>query len=214
MILPLEKRLKKRLHIEIARLQDEVVEILYGVENDLVFHGGTAIWRCYQGNRFSEDLDFYCKNIEKVERQFREKISERGLTVLKFKKTANLVFCKISNGSTEIRVEINYAVKKKAVVKNYEKTDGSLMDVFTLSPEELVLEKIGAYENRRFIRDIYDIYHLSNYLTEREMVKKEVVKLLALPKLPADEKNLKAIVYAGKIPSFKQILEELRRRFA
>jgi len=57
--IPLEKRLKKRMDVEIAFLQDEVVEILYAIESRLVLHGGTAVWRCYGGNRLSEDLDFY-----------------------------------------------------------------------------------------------------------------------------------------------------------
>ena len=49
------------------------------------------------------------------------------------------------------------------------------MDVLTLSPENLILEKIGAYENRRFIRDIYDVYHLSNYVTEARKIRKKTI---------------------------------------
>ena len=59
MRIPLANKLKKRLHSETAFLQDEVIDIVYGLEPNAVLHGGTAIWRCYQGNRFSEDLDFY-----------------------------------------------------------------------------------------------------------------------------------------------------------
>jgi len=200
------------MHVEIARLQDEVVEILYGIENSLVMHGGTAVWRCYGGNRFSEDLDFYCRNISRIENGLKVKLEERGLTLPKFRKTDNLVFCKISNGSIEVRVEINHAVKKPAIVKSYEKSDGSFMDVLTLSPEDLILEKIDAYENRKFIRDIYDIHHLLNYATGG--MEKLAGFITSAIKAPVDEENLKAIVYSGKIPSFNQIIEALRRRFA
>ncbi|MFH1246948.1 MAG: nucleotidyl transferase AbiEii/AbiGii toxin family protein, partial [Candidatus Micrarchaeota archaeon] len=55
---PLANKLKKRLHLETATLQDEVVDLIYSISSP-VLHGGTAIWRCYAGNRFSEDLDFY-----------------------------------------------------------------------------------------------------------------------------------------------------------
>jgi len=216
MIIPLEKRLKKRMHVEIARLQDEVVEILYGIENGLVMHGGTAVWRCYGGNRFSEDLDFYCRNIGRIEAGLKTKLEERGLMISKFRKTENLVFCKIENGSVEVRVEINHSARKPAkpaIVKPYEKSDGSFMDVLTLSPEDLILEKIDAYENRKFIRDIYDVYHLSNYATQGGLEK--LASFVASEiKAPVDEENLNAIVYAGKIPSFNQIVEALRRRFA
>lgn len=215
MIIPLEKRLRKRMHVEIALLQDETAEILYGIENNLVLHGGTAIWRCYGGNRFSEDLDFYCKDVGKIEEQLKTKLEERGLTVPKFKKTGNLIFCKVSNGGAEICIEINHSAKKTgAIVRPYEKTDGSFMDVLTLPPEDLVLEKIGAYSGRRFIRDIYDIHHLSNYLTDEIKVRPKIVEFLDSLKPPVDEENLKAIVYSGKIPSFEQIVEALRGRFA
>lgn len=213
MIIPLEKRLKKRLHIDVALLQDEVAEILYAVENSMVFHGGTAIWRCYGGNRFSEDLDFYCSDVAKLEQGFRKSAESRGLTVAKFKKTENLVFCKVSNGSVEVRVEVNFALVKNAVSKPFEKTDGSFMEVLTLSPEELVIEKIGAYRNRRFIRDIYDIYHLSSYVSD-EKIRKKVQAFLASLEKPVDEENLKAIVYAGNVPSFEQIVAALKRRFS
>ncbi|MFH1447645.1 MAG: nucleotidyl transferase AbiEii/AbiGii toxin family protein [Candidatus Micrarchaeota archaeon] len=214
MIIPLERRLRKRMHVEIALLQDEVMEILYGVDNGLVLHGGTAIWRCYGGNRFSEDLDFYCSGIGKIEQKFRGVVDGRGLVIKKFKKTANLVFCKISDGNVEIRVEMNYSVKKASVVRSYERTDGSFMDVLTLSPEDLILEKMAAYGERRFIRDIYDVYHLRNYLSKDEVVLGKVLELIGSIQKPVDEKNLKAVVYSGTIPTFDQIIYSLKRRFS
>lgn len=196
-------------------MQDEAAEILYGIENNLVLHGGTAVWRCYGGNRFSEDLDFYCRDAGRIEERLKAKLEERGLVVPKFKKTENLIFCKVSNGSVEIRIEINHSAKKAGtVVRPYEKTDGSFMDVLTLPPEDLVLEKMGAYSGRRFIRDIYDVYHLSNYLKDEIKIRPKVLEFLGSLKPPADEENLKALVYSGKIPSFDQIVEALRRRFA
>lgn len=214
MIIPLEKRLRKRAQVELGMLQDEVMEILYGVENGLVLHGGTAIWRCYGGNRFSEDLDFYCVNIGNIEAGFRKKISERGLTVLKYKKTGNLLFCKISNGAVELRVEINFSATKPAIPTAYEKMDGNSMDVFTLPEDGLILEKISAYAGRKFIRDIYDIYHLSGRAENSAPVRKAMRDLLAHAPAPVDESNLKALVYSGAVPSFSQMLEALRRRFA
>lgn len=214
MIIPLEKRLKKRMHIEIALLQDEVMEILYGIDPSLVLHGGTAVWRCYGGNRFSEDLDLYSENIRRVERELRGRLSQRGLQILKFKKTKNLVFCKVSGGGAEIRIEINHAAGKKGVqARQYEKTDGTFMGVLTLPPDALFLEKLAAYKNRRFVRDIYDAYHLLNYL-EGEGARTEALELLESRQKPADEENLKAIVYSGAVPGFEQMLGAIRRRFS
>jgi predicted nucleotidyltransferase component of viral defense system len=39
-------------------------------------------------------------------------------------------------------------------------TDGSSMFVNTLSADVFILEKMKAYESRRYERDLYDIYHL------------------------------------------------------
>ena len=60
-MIPLILKLKKATHREIAKAQDLIVETLYEVFETAVFHGGTAIWRCYKGNRFSEDIDIYMK---------------------------------------------------------------------------------------------------------------------------------------------------------
>ena len=37
---------------EKAKLEDVLIELLYSEYKSLTFHGGTAIWRCYGGNRF------------------------------------------------------------------------------------------------------------------------------------------------------------------
>lgn len=213
MSIPLRNRLKKRLHAEVASLQDEVVEVLYGIENGLVLHGGTAIWRCYGGSRFSEDLDFYCASPGKLEAELPARLSARGLELKKFKKTPNLIFCKVGNGEVEMRVEINFSVAKSAIAAPYEKTDGGFMHVFTLPPEELLLEKMGVYKNRKFIRDIYDIYYLSALVKDGKTLKEKMRGFLSLLPEPVDERNLKTLVYAGAVPSLAQIVEVLRARF-
>ena len=49
--------------LRLAELQYEVIDIIYNrVEPDATLYGGTAIWRCYGGNRFSEDIHIYLSN--------------------------------------------------------------------------------------------------------------------------------------------------------
>jgi len=213
MKIPLENRLRKRLHIDIARLQDEVVEILYNIDNSLVLHGGTAVWRCYHGNRFSEDLDFYSPNIKKITNNLESEIKKHGLELKKFKKTENLIFCKIGYENVEIRIEINFAKKVNYILGKYENLDGTEMNVFVLSPEDLLLEKLSAYENRRFIRDIYDVFHLSSLIKDEKRISNLIREFLKEVKPPVDEKNLKALIYSGPIPSFNQIIEALKLKF-
>ena len=214
MKIPLANRLKKRLHVETALLQDEVMDIVYILEENAVLHGGTAIWRCYEGNRFSEDLDFYFPTVESFENRLSIKLKERNLQLLKYKKTHDIVFSKITDGNIEVRLEINTRPKKmENIVRSYEKTDGSFMDVFTLSPEQLLLEKINAYKSRKLIRDIYDVYHLSKYVKDSE-VKDAIVVFISKIEKPADEETLKTIVYTGAVPSFKKMIETLKSGFS
>lgn len=65
MKIPLILQLKRQNHKELAIAQDIMVENIFNIE-DAVFHGGTAIWRCYGGNRFSEVIDLYLPNDKKV----------------------------------------------------------------------------------------------------------------------------------------------------
>ncbi|MEW6295301.1 MAG: nucleotidyl transferase AbiEii/AbiGii toxin family protein [Candidatus Diapherotrites archaeon] len=213
MRIPLYNRLKKGAHKEIAMLQDEVVDIIYFLSPKAVLHGGTAIWRCYEGNRFSEDLDFYLSTSNGFKQSFAEQLKSKGLILIKYKETGNTIFSKVSNINSEIRFEASLRKIKKYEVKPYEKTNGTYIDVLTLSPEDLLLEKANAYANRKLIRDFYDVYWLSRYLPENITVNEELGKFLKKAGKPQDEKTLKALVYSGAIPSFYQMLVSLKGRF-
>ncbi|MFH1664069.1 MAG: nucleotidyl transferase AbiEii/AbiGii toxin family protein [archaeon] len=213
MRIPLSNRLKKRLHTEIALLQDEVIDIVYSIEEKAVLHGGTALWRCYSGNRFSEDLDFYLNAGEKFEKEFRKKLESRGLQLKKYKKTGNAVYSKISNGTTEVRFEAALRKPKEAEAREYERADGSFSTVFTLPPEKLLEEKMNAYKNRKLIRDLYDVFMLSTVCSENKELNKKAKEFLEKLPEPADEKNLKTIVFSGAIPSSEQMVNAIKRRF-
>lgn len=212
MKIPLEKKLRKRAHVELASLQDEVVDVLFSISDssELVLHGGTALWRCYGGVRFSEDLDFYGSFKDDFKEKLSIELERRGLTLLKFKKAPNVIYSKITNNQTVVKLEITRSKPPGKVLRGYEKVDGSFIDIYTLSPQDLIREKIGAYMARRYIRDIYDVYFLSS-LIEGD-VPEVADSLDRLPK-PIDEENLKVLVYSGVAPTFKEIVDKLRRRF-
>lgn len=214
MAVSLFNRLKKRGHREIALLQDEVVDIVYAVSNKAVLHGGTAIWRCYSGNRFSADLDFYLVKKKGFRQLFEKKLAGRGLLLSKFKQTENAVYAKVSNGLTEIRVEALLKRFPNPMVRQYEKADATFMDIFTLSKHALLLEKANAFVNRRLIRDVYDVFFLSRQLQVSKQQRKTLSRMVKKFPKPADEKNLEAIVFSGIVPSFEQMLQVLKARFA
>jgi len=213
MELPLEKRLRKRLHVEMGMLQDEVAEAAYALDSGLVLHGGTAIWRCFSGNRFSEDLDFYCGKPEKIEKELAGVLQSRALVLSKFKRTENLIFAKITNGQAEVRLEMNTSAKVNAGATRYARINGSSMDVLCPPADELLAEKAAAYANRRFVRDLYDVYHLSGMVGGSRVAGKAVQKLLGKFEQPVDEANLPALIYSGAVPSAQQMVLALKRRW-
>jgi len=201
--------MRKERHKKIAEVQDTAVETLYRVFPRAVLHGGTAIWRCYSGNRFSEDIDVYIeKDVEKINRFFEE-LKKAGFEIIKKRMTENSLYSLLSFGGTEVRFEALFR-HAEGVVKEYETYEGILFNVFTLTPEQMTMEKIGAYLKRRKIRDLYDIFFLLRYVANVEKLKPNLRNLLRNFKEPIDEGELKALILFGAIPTKEDIVEYLR----
>lgn len=209
--IPLNLKLKKKKEKDIAYAQDIMVEELYNFFPKAIIHGGTAIWRCYNGNRFSEDVDVYInRDVEKIE-EFFSFLVRRGFKILKKRIKENSVYSELTFNSIPARFEATFQVKK-AVFKKYETSESFFINVYTLSPEDLIIEKVNTYLKRKKIRDLYDIHFLLNCAeTERIKVKAHILNLIKNFTEPVDEKNLKAIIIVGAIPNSKQLLEGIRR---
>ncbi|MGC8676285.1 MAG: nucleotidyl transferase AbiEii/AbiGii toxin family protein [Candidatus Micrarchaeia archaeon] len=211
MPLPIAQKLGRQEYIDVANLQDLFVDSLYAFDKDAVLHGGTAIWRCYGGNRFSYDLDFYITSKEEAERirnRLTWELQKRGANLDKLAAIDRFVYATVSNSAVKLKAEMKYETKRlKPIVKEYERADGTLLSVLTLSPEQLILEKIAAYESRRYVRDLYDIYHLLHYVTSEREVKSELKRFLDEIEPPVDEKGLAGILLSGVAPSYDDLKE-------
>lgn len=208
--MPLILRLKKALHKEIAKAQDLIIEELYRVFTNAVLHGGTAIWRCYQGNRFSEDIDAYIPDDkEKINALFKN-LEKKGFIVEKKKITKNSLYSNMKFNRTYIRFE---AVFKKinGILKEYEIADGNFITVYALSPEDLIKEKACAYSKRLKIRDLYDIFLLLRHVKEKEKVNKSLALLVKNFKMPVDKEELKVLILEGIVPTSEKMLEYIER---
>ena len=113
-MIPLIARLKKGSHREVARAQDLIVREMVNIIGDSVLHGGTAIWRCYNGNRFSEDIDAYLKkDIGKIEIFFK-KLETIGFKIEKKKIGENSIYSNLIINRTAVRFEALFkSVKRK-----------------------------------------------------------------------------------------------------
>jgi len=212
MDLPISSVLKSRSERETAQLEDDVINILASITDKMALHGGTAIWRCYGGKRFSTDIDVYIWAANFKER-FIDAAEKIGIEVSKFREKS-VTFIHVRKNSTEIKIEPRN-VEKSAVLVPYERVDGSKVNILALSPEDLVLEKIEAYSDRRAYKDLYDITILLNCVKDRGRIKKALSDFAKdIPAPNEDTESLsefKAIIYAGVVPSYEKMSDFIKR---
>src|SRR3989338_9829434 len=213
-ILPIKNKLKKKIHKDIALVQDLVVIEMYNNFPDVVIHGGTCIWRCYSGNRFSEDIDVYLpikfKQSKKL-RLFIDNLKRMGFEIKKFKETENSIFAKFSYQNTIVSFEAVFKNIKDAVAKPFEMSDGSFIVAYVLIPEEVIREKVFTYKKRKKIRDLYDIFFLLNFVENKSAVKYELKILIKDFEEPLDLTNLKTLIITGAVPTYDAILQVIKK---
>lgn len=199
-MIPLILKLKKVIHKEVAKAQDLIVEELYKIFDKAVLHGGTAIWRCYKGNRFSEDIDVYLpKDTKNINILFKN-LEKKGFIIEKKKISENSLFSKLILNRTLVRFEAIFK-RQEGVLKEYETAEGNLITVYTLLPEEIIKEKTDAYLKRFKIRDLYDIFFLLRHVKDKDKVMVNLKTLIRKFKKPIDEKELKVLIIEGIIPN-------------
>jgi predicted nucleotidyltransferase component of viral defense system len=207
-------KLKKRSHKDLALAHDILIDIIYEVFPNAIFHGGTAVWRCYNGSRFSDDIDVYLKKEDSKKLDlFKEKLKERKIEIIKFKSTGKDIYSKLSLSSVEVRFEASLLdIKgKEPIVRPYETLEGNYINVFTFSPEDLIKEKVDTYLSRYLARDIYDIYILLNAVERPEKIAASLRRLISNYKEPKDEDILSSLVFIGAVPTTKQMLDYIKK---
>ncbi|PIN91672.1 hypothetical protein COU56_04915 [Candidatus Pacearchaeota archaeon CG10_big_fil_rev_8_21_14_0_10_31_9] len=207
--IPLNLRLKKEGHRKIALAQDILIGEIYRYFNNAVFHGGTAIWRCYNGVRFSEDLDFYLpKDLRKVN-LFFENLVKLGFIVERKKISENSIYSTLLFDRTVVRFE---AVFKNinGILKEYELIDGNYISVYSLSEEDLIKEKVNAYIKRRKVRDLFDIFFLLRYVEDKKYLKNKLKELIDKYGEPSDKDDLNILILEGIIPKVEDILTYIK----
>ncbi len=213
MILPIIKKLRKQIHRDTALAQDLMMIELYNSLPESVIHGGTALWRCYGGNRFSEDIDAYlpekAKNSASI-KAFLNSLKTRGFIVNKFREKENSIFSVFSYIGTIVRFEAVFANTRSAV-KPYEMSDGTFINVRTLEPNILIREKISAYSRRKKIRDLYDIFFLLKHAEKTGATRKSLLNLVKNFEEPKDRAELKILIISGAVPEINDMLEEIKR---
>src|SRR3989344_4720071 len=191
----------KRLSLANAEkdyLQDVMLFSIYSnLGKELVFKGGTELYKIYKLNRFSEDLDFTLNHRIDTEKISNKIIFDLMLLNIKgkvkevkeFGGEINVRF--LLNGplykgnkETQCFIPLNISKKEHTLLEPKKEIVISLykeipkFEVFVMQKEEILAEKIRTIFQRQKPRDIYDLWFL---LIEKNIrpVKKIIAKKLA-----------------------------------
>jgi len=209
---PIEIKLKSHVQVAIARIQDLALESLLALDSKIILHGGTAIWRCYKGKRFSYDIDIYVSKSqrEKIYKELTWELSKRNLSMNYNAMTENVI--SVFDNEAKVKLEMMINARIKSITKEYERADGSFMFVNTLTADALINEKIKAYDSRRYERDLYDIYHLVSTQEISKKTRNALISFINKMQPPIDKDSLSSIVYEGAVPNYNNLVDGIKRR--
>lgn len=154
-------------------LQDLTLHLLYKKYPQILFRGGTCIWKVMKGDRFSEDLDLCLDMIPStLDTYLLKELKLFGFTstILKKKQTANMLFLHFGITSPAHPREISLSVEilaSKQCTKNINMLtlyspypDIPPIEVCVPSYEDIIADKISAIFQRNKARDVHDLFLL------------------------------------------------------
>jgi predicted nucleotidyltransferase component of viral defense system len=177
----------KRLNLGQAEkeyFQDIVLFIIYERSGrELVFKGGTAMNRCYNLNRFSEDLDFTTEeaNLRKaLEEGLKKFYIDYEITEKPYADGEKITLrikgpLFIGGRQSLCKIELDLSSREKVLLEPKIESIGRFMkeipmfDVVVMQEKEILAEKVRAIMTRTRARDAYDIAFLLERNTKIEL---------------------------------------------
>jgi hypothetical protein len=177
-------------------LQELILFSIYSnVGKELVFKGGTALYKIYKLNRFSEDLDFTLTKKLDTEKVANKIISDLillniGAKIKEIREYRNEINVRLLlkgplyKGSKERQCFIPLNIskreqtlepKKETIIPMFREIPS--FEIFIMSEKEILAEKIRAIFTRQKPRDIYDLWFLlikKNVSFNTELVNKKL----------------------------------------
>jgi predicted nucleotidyltransferase component of viral defense system len=204
--------------------------------NEIIFKGGTALYKCFGLDRFSEDLDFNVikeTNLEKIEqglKPFKLNYEKEEKSFERSKKIIFRIKGPLYNGSRNslCKLELDFSLREEVELKPVTKKIGTFMeeipsfDILVMNQKEILAEKFRAILTRKKARDLYDIYFLLNKeinvnfdlvnkklkYYSKEYNRKEFIKKLK-EKEEIWQTEMSRLI--NNFPSFKEILKFIEK---
>jgi len=200
-------------------LQNLILFSIYSLAGrELVFKGGTCLYKVYKLDRFSEDLDFTAEKLD-IKKIANKIISDLSLLNIKgkikeIKEYRNEINIRLLfNGplykgskETQCFIPLNISMKEQVLLEPRKEFIISLykeipnFEVFAMHEEEILAEKIRAIFTRQKPRDVYDLYFLLEKNVDFNLAL--INKKLSLYDLKFDIKEFKNRI--GKMKGFWQ----------
>lgn len=194
-------------------LQDRVFEIAAVYEDKIYLTAGTALARFYFQHRFSDDLDFFTTNddLKLIANDLIERLRQAGFSV---------DVERLETYFARFFVETKDAVLRTEFVREFHRW-GDLaktpQGIYINSLEDIGGNKVSAFEDRAEIKDIIDLYYISqsiplSRLFEVADLKRQPVQYEALLAINAEGITGKVLtkkdVDEEKLSAFVQQLKE------
>ena len=212
-------------------------------KDELIFKGGTCLYKFYGLGRFSEDLDFSAIKDINVEILLKSLIS--GLSVFGIKaeieekkymhdsvligiRTYAILYRGTSISASKIRIDINlkskvYFQKLQSYTSLYYEVPA--FHILIMDEAEILAEKIRAIMSRNRARDIYDLWFLlnKNVKIDINLINKKLEyynKRFNFNQFKEEilkcEKLWKSQMHslADNIPKFDSVAEEILKKFS
>ena len=116
-----------------------------------------------------------------------------------------MISSNITNNNSVVKVEVNHVAEIMGHQMKFEMADGSNIEILSLTPDQFINEKILAYSDRRYIRDLYDIYHLATSFSLTESTRLNLRNFIKNIQEPVDQNVLRTLVYSGLAPSIENM---------
>ncbi len=177
--------------------------------SEFVLKGGTALFMCYQLDRFSEgiELDGISRSISSIIQGFCEKYQFTFRTV-KNTDTVKRFLVHYGNVRRPLKIEVSYR-RKKIDAKETALINGIL--VYRL--DYLSIMKANAYTGRDRIRDLYDLAFICNHYYDQLSLQSISLMRSALEYKGIEHFDLMIREQHVELIDEKKLAEDFRRMF-
>ena len=144
-------------YVELYKLQDQVLDVVFSAEKIFYLTGGTCLSRFYKEKRYSDDLDFFTHHNDSFLRVIREimQLLNDEFIVTEEVSSKDFIRLKIDNLLQVDFVNDRVMRYKKDIVLD----NGYIIDNY----ENILANKLTAVVGRDSPKDIFDIYLITNF---------------------------------------------------